>query len=43
MTTATLPAYDVKDLKLAPQGKKRILWADHDMPSPCQQPAPVPE
>src|SRR4051812_19448787 len=23
---------DVKDLKLAPQGKKRILWADNDMP-----------
>jgi adenosylhomocysteinase len=24
--------YDVKDLSLAPEGKKRILWADHDMP-----------
>ena len=24
--------YDVTDLKLAPQGKKRILWADNDMP-----------
>lgn len=24
--------YDVNDLKLAPQGKRRILWADHDMP-----------
>jgi adenosylhomocysteinase len=23
---------DIKDAKLAPQGKKRILWADHDMP-----------
>src|SRR4051794_28380011 len=23
---------DVKDPKLAPQGKKRILWADNDMP-----------
>jgi adenosylhomocysteinase len=23
---------DVKDLKLAPLGKKRILWADNDMP-----------
>ena len=23
---------DVKDLALAPEGKKRILWADHDMP-----------
>src|ERR1700757_5153982 len=32
MTTATKPRYDVNDLKLAPQGKKRILWADGDMP-----------
>jgi adenosylhomocysteinase len=24
--------YDVADLKLAPKGKKRILWADNDMP-----------
>src|SRR5436305_10733309 len=32
MTTATLPHSDVKDAKLAPPGKKRILWADHDMP-----------
>lgn len=24
--------YDVKDLKLATQGKQRIEWADHDMP-----------
>ncbi|MDP3938900.1 MAG: adenosylhomocysteinase, partial [Deltaproteobacteria bacterium] len=24
--------HDVKDLKLAPEGKKRILWADQDMP-----------
>jgi len=24
--------YDIKDLKLAPGGKKRILWADNDMP-----------
>src|SRR5437879_12358721 len=32
MTTATLPRCDVKDAKLAPQGKKRILWADRDMP-----------
>jgi adenosylhomocysteinase len=24
--------YDVADLSLAPGGKKRILWADHDMP-----------
>src|SRR5260370_39348914 len=33
MTTATKPRCDVKDLKLAPQGKKRILWADGDMPA----------
>jgi adenosylhomocysteinase len=32
MTVATQPRSDVKDLKLAPQGKKRILWADSDMP-----------
>ncbi len=32
MTVATRPACDVKDVKLAPQGKKRILWADRDMP-----------
>jgi adenosylhomocysteinase len=32
MTTATKTSCDVKDLKLAPQGKKRILWADSDMP-----------
>ncbi len=25
-------SYDVKDLKLAPEGKRRILWADHYMP-----------
>jgi len=24
--------YDVKDLSLAAEGKRRILWADHDMP-----------
>ncbi len=24
--------YDVADAKLAPEGKKRILWADNDMP-----------
>jgi len=24
--------HDVKDLKLAPQGKRRIAWADRDMP-----------
>jgi adenosylhomocysteinase len=32
MAAATKPRCDVKDLKLAPQGKKRILWADGDMP-----------
>src|SRR5436309_10947783 len=34
MTQATTTAkrHDVKDLSLAPQGKKRILWADTDMP-----------
>jgi adenosylhomocysteinase len=32
MTVATKVASDVKDLKLAGPGKKRILWADRDMP-----------
>src|SRR5260370_17582 len=32
MTVATKPTCDIKDPKLAPQGKKRILWADSDMP-----------
>src|SRR6476659_1113895 len=33
MTTATSRArHDIKDAKLAPGGKKRILWADRDMP-----------
>jgi adenosylhomocysteinase len=32
MTTATRVRGDIKDAKLAPQGKKRILWADRDMP-----------
>jgi adenosylhomocysteinase len=32
MTVATKVACDIKDVKLAPQGKKRILWADRDMP-----------
>ena len=32
MTTATKKRSDIKDPKLAPQGKKRILWADGDMP-----------
>ena len=32
MTTATKQRSDIKDPKLAPQGKKRILWADGDMP-----------
>jgi adenosylhomocysteinase len=32
MATATRDRSDVKDLKLAPHGKKRLLWADGDMP-----------
>ena len=24
--------YDITNIKLAPQGKKRIEWSDHDMP-----------
>jgi adenosylhomocysteinase len=32
MAQATKLQYDIKDIKLAPQGKKRILWADGDMP-----------
>ena len=32
MTTATQARCDIKDVKLAPPGKKRILWADRDMP-----------
>src|SRR5215469_7216367 len=32
MSTTTKPRCDVKDPQLAPQGKKRILWADGDMP-----------
>jgi adenosylhomocysteinase len=32
MATATQTKCDVKDPKLAPGGKKRILWADRDMP-----------
>jgi len=32
MTTATQQRSDVKDFSLAPGGKKRILWADSDMP-----------
>src|SRR5215470_6319182 len=32
MSTATAPRCDIKDAKLAPQGKKRVLWADRDMP-----------
>src|SRR5947209_17180342 len=32
MATATRTACDIKDAKLPPQGKKRILWADRDMP-----------
>ena len=32
MATATKARSDIKDSKLAPQGKKRIHWADRDMP-----------
>lgn len=32
MSSATQVRSDVRDLNLAPQGKKRILWADGDMP-----------
>jgi adenosylhomocysteinase len=32
MTVSTRPACDIKDAKLAALGKKRILWADRDMP-----------
>lgn len=32
MTVATKARHDVKDIALASQGKKRILWADSDMP-----------
>ncbi len=31
-TAATATRYDVKDLNLAAKGKRRILWADSDMP-----------
>jgi adenosylhomocysteinase len=32
MATAVDSRCDVKDMSLAPEGKKRILWADRDMP-----------
>src|SRR6516162_2039716 len=32
MAVSTQTASDVKDLKLAGIGKKRLLWADRDMP-----------
>src|SRR5438876_4427327 len=32
MATATKARSDIKDSKLAPQGTKRIHWADRDMP-----------
>src|SRR5437763_4414751 len=32
MTTATQARHDIKDARLAAAGKKRILWADTDMP-----------
>jgi adenosylhomocysteinase len=24
--------FDIKDIKLAPEGKKRIIWAEREMP-----------
>jgi adenosylhomocysteinase len=32
MAVSTKTSSDIKDPKLAPAGKKRILWADRDMP-----------
>ena len=32
MTTATAPRHDIAKPELADKGKKRILWADRDMP-----------
>jgi len=32
MTTAIAGKSDIKDARLAPKGKQRILWADRDMP-----------
>ncbi|HZU38609.1 MAG TPA: adenosylhomocysteinase [Gemmataceae bacterium] len=32
MATAARVKSDIKDARLAPQGKKRLLWADRDMP-----------
>src|SRR5262245_25274200 len=32
MPMSTLPRHDIRDPKLAVGGKKRILWADRDMP-----------
>ena len=32
MAVSTQTASDVKDLKLAGAGKKRLLWGDRDMP-----------
>ncbi|HZS47021.1 MAG TPA: adenosylhomocysteinase [Blastocatellia bacterium] len=31
-TTAKVSNYDIKDINLAPMGKKRIEWAERDMP-----------
>ncbi|HXG64712.1 MAG TPA: adenosylhomocysteinase, partial [Blastocatellia bacterium] len=31
-TSAQIPEYDVKDLSLAPAGRKRIEWAEREMP-----------
>ena len=35
--------YDVADLSLADEGKRRILWADNDMPVPGGGPRAVRE
>jgi len=32
MTSANAVNHDIKDARLAPGGKKRLLWADRDMP-----------
>ena len=32
MTTGTYPAHDVTDLALAPEGIRRIEWAEREMP-----------
>src|SRR5438552_14116840 len=32
MTSLKQTSHDIKDARLAPAGKKRVLWADRDMP-----------